>query len=57
MSEFLYMGGYAFNVWTSYGLAFLILVINIVGPSLGHKRNLLKASDIQQFNETQSDDT
>ncbi|MFW5450768.1 MAG: heme exporter protein CcmD [Methylophagaceae bacterium] len=57
MTEFLYMGGYAFNVWMSYALALLVLSVNIVSPSLRHKRNLLKASDIQQFNETKSDDT
>ena len=32
MSEFLHMGGYAFYVWTSYGLAFAILVFNLLVP-------------------------
>ncbi len=57
MTEFLYMGGYAFNVWTSYGLALLVLLINVIGPALRHKSNLQKANDIQKFNETKSDDT
>ncbi len=26
VTEFFYMGGYAFYVWTSYGLALLVLV-------------------------------
>jgi len=51
MTEFFYMGGYAFHVWTSYALAFLVLIINIVGPSLRHKKNIQIARDIQQFNE------
>ena len=32
MSEFLHMGGYAFYVWTSYGLARVLLVANVVVP-------------------------
>jgi len=57
MSEFLYMGGYAFHVWTSYALAFVVLLINILGPSLRHKKKLQRACDIQQLNEIQSNDT
>jgi len=56
MSEFFYMGGYAFHVWTSYALGFAVLLINIIGPSMRHKRNLQRASDIQQLNEVKSDD-
>jgi heme exporter protein D len=37
-SEFFNMGGYAFYVWTSYGLALLMLVVNIVSPLLERKR-------------------
>lgn len=40
LTEFLHMGGYAFYVWTSYGLALLILLINIVVP-LRQRRKLL----------------
>ncbi len=32
MSEFFYMGGYAFYVWMSYGLALVVLVINLMIP-------------------------
>ena len=32
MNEFFHMGGYAFFVWTSYGLASIILIANIVIP-------------------------
>jgi len=56
MAEFFYMGGYAFHVWTSYALAFVVLFINIVGPSLRHKKNLKSASDFQQQNEVKADD-
>jgi heme exporter protein D len=40
LSEFLHMGGYAFYVWTSYGIALLILLVNIVLP-LRQRRKLL----------------
>ncbi len=32
LSEFLNMGGYAFYVWTSYGIAALVLLANLVVP-------------------------
>ena len=40
LSEFLHMGGYAFYVWSSYGIALLILLINIIAP-LRQRRKLL----------------
>jgi heme exporter protein D len=39
-SEFFNMGGYAFYVWTSYGLTFVVLVLNIVLPLLQRKQIL-----------------
>lgn len=32
MSEFFHMGGYAVYVWSSYILAFVVLVFNLVAP-------------------------
>jgi len=32
LSEFLRMGGYAFYVWSAYGLAFVVLLANFVAP-------------------------
>ena len=43
LTEFLHMGGYAFYVWTSYGLTLLVLLANIVMP-LRQRKKLL--SDI-----------
>jgi heme exporter protein D len=40
MSEFLHMGGYAFYVWTSYGIAFGIMLFGIIKPLLQHKQQL-----------------
>ena len=37
MADFLHMGGYAFYVWTSYGIAFVALVAGIVAPLLRHR--------------------
>jgi len=37
-SEFFAMGGYAFFVWTSYGIAFLVIVLNIVMPMIQRKK-------------------
>lgn len=41
MRDFFAMGGYAFYVWTSYGLALVVLAFNIIQPLL-HKRRVLK---------------
>ena len=32
MNEFFHMGGYAFYVWTSYGLTLIVLVANLIIP-------------------------
>ncbi len=40
MSEFFAMGGYAFYVWTSYGLTFLLLLIGVIKPLLANKQIL-----------------
>lgn len=37
-SDFFHMGGYAFFVWTSYGLALVIVLANIVSPLLQRKK-------------------
>jgi len=40
LSEFLHMGGYAFYVWTSYGLTFFVLAVTFLSPVLSKKRIL-----------------
>jgi len=37
-SEFFHMGGYASFVWSSYGLALVMVVFNIVSPMIERKR-------------------
>ena len=32
MAEFLHMGGYAFYVWSAYGLTALVLLANALAP-------------------------
>jgi len=34
LAEFLHMGGYAFFVWTAYGIATVVLGVNFVKPLL-----------------------
>jgi len=57
MSEFIYMGGYSFYIWSSYSLALIILVLNILGPSLKHKKSVQQASDIHLLNGMKSDES
>ena len=40
LNEFFHMGGYAFYVWTSYGLALAVLLINVILP-LRQRKKLL----------------
>lgn len=44
MMEFLQMGGYAFYVWMSYGLAALVLILNIVIPRQRRKAIITRLS-------------
>ncbi len=37
-SEFFAMGGYAFFVWTSYGIALMVILLNIVMPMIQRKK-------------------
>ena len=37
-SEFFHMGGYAFFVWTSYALTFVVIVANIILPIMQRKK-------------------
>ena len=37
-SEFFHMGGYAFYVWTSYAIALVLVILNIVAPILQRRR-------------------
>jgi heme exporter protein D len=41
LQEFFHMGGYAFYVWTAYGVAGVVLVANLVNPLL-KERQLLR---------------
>ncbi len=51
LSAFLHMGGYAFYVWSSFGLSFALLALELVQLSL-RKRTLLKRlGQIQKLNE------
>ncbi|MDD9983481.1 MAG: heme exporter protein CcmD [Gammaproteobacteria bacterium] len=36
--DFFRMGGYAFYVWWSYAIVFAVLALNLVAPSLRHRR-------------------
>lgn len=40
IQEFLYMGGYYPFVWPAYGLALLVLAINVLTPRLRERRIL-----------------
>ena len=36
--EFIQMGGYAFNVWSVYGMFVIFLAVNLLGPLRKNKR-------------------
>lgn len=44
VQEFFAMGGYAFYVWTSYGLTLIVLLANIIIPVVQRKQFFLKAT-------------
>ena len=40
LNDFFHMGGYAFYVWTSYGIDLFVLLINVILPILQRKKIL-----------------
>ena len=36
--DFFRMGGYAFYVWSSYAIVFVVLALNFVIPAFRHRR-------------------
>ena len=36
--DFFHMGGYAFFVWWSYVIVFVVLALNFIVPALRHRR-------------------
>ena len=40
LNEFFHMGGYAFYVWTSYGIALFVLLLNVIIPLRQRKQRL-----------------
>ncbi|MDA3920177.1 MAG: heme exporter protein CcmD [Salinisphaera sp.] len=36
--QFFAMGGYARYVWSAYGIAAVVLLVNIVAPVVAHRR-------------------
>jgi len=48
MNEFFHMGGYGFYVWTSYGLALLVLLANLLSPILLKKKLLRELARREQ---------
>jgi len=47
LETFLAMGGYAFYVWSAYGITFLVLLVNIVLPVL-QRRQFLRQLTLRQ---------
>ncbi len=47
LESFLYMGGYGFYVWTSYGITALVLSFNLIAPIL-QRRQLLRQLALKQ---------
>ncbi len=49
LAEFIHMGGYAPYVWGSYGLAFVVLLANLLAP-WRRRRKLLREISVQVQN-------
>jgi heme exporter protein D len=55
LNDFLHMGGYAFYVWTSYGIALFVLLINVIMPLRQRKKildNIARAARRSRRNTT-----
>ena len=54
MKEFLAMGGYAFYVWTSFGLTFVVMSLIVLGSRLQRKRAVAVVVRKSQINDNES---
>ena len=52
MIDFLKMGGYAFYVWSAYGISFAVLIMNIILP-IRREHELIKSLAKRQQREEQ----
>ena len=57
VSEFLDMGGYAFNVWSVYAIFALFITVNLVFPILRKKKILRDLKKRSGFEHTDTDAT
>ena len=48
MSEFFHMGGYAVYVWSSFGISFIVLLLNVIVPII--RRRQLKRDVLGYIN-------
>ncbi|MDD5578225.1 MAG: heme exporter protein CcmD [Methylobacter sp.] len=48
VQEFFAMGGYAFYVWTAYGVALIVLIANIIIPVVQRKQFLRRQASKQK---------
>tara|TARA_B100001250_G_scaffold288813_1_gene250558 strand:+ start:255 stop:458 length:204 start_codon:yes stop_codon:yes gene_type:complete len=55
ISEFLDMGGYAFNVWSVYAIFALFIAVNLVFPILRKKKILKDLKKRSAFERTDTD--
>jgi heme exporter protein D len=49
MAEFFHMGGYALYVWSSLGIACVVLLLNVLLPMQRHRDILRKAADFHEM--------
>ncbi|PCJ23116.1 MAG: heme exporter protein CcmD [SAR86 cluster bacterium] len=55
-SEFIDMGGYAFNVWSVYGLFALFVAVNLIMPVRKRKQILREQKRRLSFSESENND-
>jgi heme exporter protein D len=48
MKEFFAMGGYAFFVWTSYGIVAFVMIANVVAAKMKRKRILKQLQELSE---------
>jgi len=56
-SEFFNMGGYAFFVWSSYALTFVVVVANIVSPIMQRKKVIARIKRTMKREQLQKQNT
>ena len=53
-SDFFAMGGHGPYVWSAYGIAFVVIIWNLLAPVITHKRAIARIQRLERIKQNQN---